>query len=75
MRYARFLFSCVIPWPMLQLSLGAWSPITAYRLKRLCAEPGLPVNNLVAITVVSHFAVGRKDLQYIGKERWWNSIL
>lgn len=31
---------------------GAWSPITAYHLKRLSDEQSLPVNNLAATTVV-----------------------
>ena len=48
MRCMRFLFSCVIPWPMLHLSLGAWSPTTAYPLKKLSGVQRLPVSDLDA---------------------------
>ena len=37
---------------MLRLSLGAWSPITAYPWKKHYEEPRLPVSNLAATTVV-----------------------
>ena len=59
---------------MLRLSLGAWSPTTAYPWKKLCAGQRPPAKGPDATTAASLSLAASGDLPSIGKGKWLRDI-